>query len=192
MEGDEIAECDYGLIIDNSNQTETFLQKMEAYAQAMIQNQMISTSTLIKLWNGSSISEITRSVEEDEREQRESAMESAQAEREQRMQEAEIRMNLEQEKLRIEEESNIRDNETKLLIKQLDHLSKESTGDREPEITLKKEELLEKIRQYNENLALSKEKFQEEKKQNEKTHKLKQQELEIKKNTINKTKSTNK
>lgn len=47
--GDEFAECDYGLLVDNSNNTEVFIQKMEAYAQALIQNQMISTSTLLKL-----------------------------------------------------------------------------------------------------------------------------------------------
>ena len=67
IDGDEIAECDYGLIVDNSNDIETFLQKLEGYAQALIQNQMINTSTLIKLWNGSSIADITRSIEADER-----------------------------------------------------------------------------------------------------------------------------
>ena len=29
IDGDEIAECDYGLIVDNSNDIETFLQKLE-------------------------------------------------------------------------------------------------------------------------------------------------------------------
>ena len=41
IDGDEFAECDYGLLVDNSNNTE-LLSENGGYAQALIQNQMIS------------------------------------------------------------------------------------------------------------------------------------------------------
>ena len=49
IDGDEYAETDYGLLLDNSESIQNFISKMEAYGQALIQNQMISTSTLFKL-----------------------------------------------------------------------------------------------------------------------------------------------
>ena len=49
IDGDEYAETDYGLLLDNSDSIQNFISKMEAYGQALIQNQMISTSTLFKL-----------------------------------------------------------------------------------------------------------------------------------------------
>ena len=119
IDGDEFAECDYGLLVDNSNNTELFIQKMEAYAQALIQNQMISTSTLLKLWNGSSIADISRSVEEDERQTKEMMAQQSEAQQQQFQQQMETEAAVESEKLRIQEDNNIRDNETKILLEQI-------------------------------------------------------------------------
>lgn len=188
IDGDEFAECDYGLMIDNSNDVETFLQKMEGYAQALIQNQMITTQSLIKLWNGSSIAEITRSIEDDERKVRESQAQEMEMKNQQFQQETEARMLIEQEKLRIQEDNNIRDNETKLLIANINSMAaSEDIMNTDNYTQEQKDELEEKIRQYNANLSLQKDKFNEEKSQNKINNKFKQQEIDIKKYQSRKT-----
>lgn len=182
IDGDEFAECDYGLVVDNSNNTELFIQKMEAYAQALIQNQMISTSTLLKLWNGSSIADISRSVEEDERQAKEMMAQQNEAQQLQFQQKMEAEAAVEAEKLRIQEDNNIRDNETKILLEQIRSFAKQEAEEQGFEYDpQKKAELEEKIRQYNANLALEREKLREEKKQNRIQNNLKQQEINIKK-----------
>lgn len=187
IEGDEFAEVDYGLIIDNSNDTETFIQKLEAYVQALIQNNKISTSSLIKLWNGSSIAEITRSIEEDERNAQEQASQEMEAQQEQLAQDREAMLRVQDEQLRIQEENNIRDNETKILLKQIESYAKQEASEDITQLDpQKKLELEEKIRQYNNNLALQREKFNEEKAQARVTNRFKQQEIDIKRKVANK------
>lgn len=190
IDGDEFAECDYGLVVDNSNNTELFIQKMEAYAQALIQNQMISTSTLLKLWNGSSIADISRSVEEDERQAKEMMAQQNEIQQQQFQQKMEAEAAVEAEKLRIQEDNNIRDNETKILLEQIRSFAKQEAEEQGFEYDpQKKAELEEKIRQYNANLALEREKLREEKKQNSIQNNLKQQEINIKKTKSNTTKT---
>lgn len=190
IDGDEFAECDYGLVVDNSNNTELFIQKMEAYAQALIQNQMISTSTLLKLWNGSSIADISRSVEEDERQAKEMMAQQNEAQQQQFQQKMEAEAAVEAEKLRIQEDNNIRDNETKILLEQIRSFANQEAEEQGFEYDpQKKAELEEKIRQYNANLALEREKLREEKKQNSIQNNLKQQEINIKKTKSNTTKT---
>ena len=190
IDGDEFAECDYGLVVDNSNNTEHFIQKMEAYAQALIQNQMISTSTLLKLWNGSSIADISRSVEEDERQAKEMMAQQNEAQQQQFQQKMEAEAAVEAEKLRIQEDNNIRDNETKILLEQIRSFANQEAEEQGFEYDpQKKAELEEKIRQYNANLALEREKLREEKKQNSIQNNLKQQEINIKKTKSNTTKT---
>ena len=73
IDGDEFAECDYGLVVDNSNQVQELNQKLDGLAQAALQNQSLSFSTIMKLYGSSSIAEKQRFVENDEREIRERA-----------------------------------------------------------------------------------------------------------------------
>ena len=194
IDGDEFAECDYGLVIDNSNQTETFLQKLESLAQALVQNQMISTKSLFKLWDGSSISEITRSVEEDERVVREQSAQEAEANREQFQQDLETRMMIEQEKLRINEESNVRDNETKIIIEEMKQLYNSANSEtQDPDFIdpSKKADLEMKIKMHNDNLKLKRETLVNERKQQGIDNKFKQQEIDIKRKVANKPVGTN-
>jgi hypothetical protein len=178
--GDEFAECDYGLVLDNSENIQNFVAKMEAYSQALIQNQMISTSTLFKLWDGSSVSDIRRSIEQDERQIKQQRAEEAEAQNEQVREELEAKKYLEEEKLRIEEDKNIRDNQTKILIEEMKNYSNQSEMDIDDEYDpIKKKELEEKIRQFNEELRLKREKLNKE-------VSLKSQELEIKRKQSNK------
>ena len=192
IDGDEYAETDYGLLLDNSDSIQNFISKMEAYGQALIQNQMISTSTLFKLWDGSSISDIRRSVEEDERQIKETASQEREAQSQQFQADLEAKQAVEQEKMRITEENNIRDNETKVLIEQMKSYANEEAKDFESEEydPQKKEELAEKIRQFNEKMKFDREVFSKDKKQQTIDNKFKSEELTIKRTQANKAKAT--
>ena len=66
IEGDEFAECDYGLVVDNSSTSQELNQKLDMLAQAALQNQTLSFSTIMKIYGSSSIAEKTKLVETDE------------------------------------------------------------------------------------------------------------------------------
>ena len=68
IDGDEFAECDYGLVVDNSNALQELNQKMDMLAQAALQNQALNFSTIMKLYNSSSLAEKQRIVERNEQE----------------------------------------------------------------------------------------------------------------------------
>ena len=66
IEGDEFAECDYGLVVDNSPQTQLLESKLETLAQAALQNQTLSFGTIMKIYTNTSLAETQRIIERDE------------------------------------------------------------------------------------------------------------------------------
>ena len=67
IDGDEFAEADYGLVVDSSNGVQELNSKLDTLAQAALQNQTLSFSTIMKLFSSSSLAEKQRLVEKDER-----------------------------------------------------------------------------------------------------------------------------
>ena len=67
IDGDEFAEADYGLVVDNSNGIQDLNQKLDTLAQAALQNQTLSFSTIMKLFSSCSIAEKVRLIEKDEK-----------------------------------------------------------------------------------------------------------------------------
>jgi hypothetical protein len=67
IDGDEFAESDYGLIMDNSSNVQELNSTLNTLAQAALQNQSLSFSTIMKLYNSASLAEKQRLVEKDER-----------------------------------------------------------------------------------------------------------------------------
>jgi hypothetical protein len=130
IDGEEFAECDYGLVIQDGRETQEIRQKLEGLAQTMMQNQMISASSLIKLYTSSSLAEITRTLQQEEMKKLEQMAEQAEAEQAQLQEDRELQANIENEKLRLQEEANIRDNETKAYIAELkiDNTVVDNTG----------------------------------------------------------------
>jgi len=160
IDGDEFADADYGLLVDNSSNTQELKSKLDVLAQAALQNQSLSFSAIMKLYNSTSIAEKQRMVEKNEQEmmQRRSEEVKAQTEAEERA--MAMRAQSERERNELDERKNIRDNETKLLISQMNQYAGEETSediDYSPEA---KADLMEKIRQFNEKLRLEREKFE--------------------------------
>lgn len=119
IDGDEFAECDYGLIVDNSTGIQELNQKMEMLAQAALQNQLLDFSTIMKLYSSTSIAEKQRMVEANEARKRE------EMQRQQQMQQQQFQQQLEQQAIDAEATRQLQmqmhqeDNETKIIVAEI-------------------------------------------------------------------------
>ena len=177
IDGDEFAEADYGLIVDNSDGMQELNQKLDTLAQAALQNQTLSFSTIMKLFSSSSLAEKQRLVEKDERSIQERQAQAQQQQAQIQQQEIEQRTQLEQAKMQQEDALNQRDNDTKVLIAQINANSKnEEDGIIEPEFSEEaKANLMEKMRQFDERLKFDKEKLASDKEKHEEDLRLKRE-----------------
>lgn len=162
IDGDEFAEADYGLVVDNSNGIQELNSNLNTLAQAALQNSVLSFSTIMKLFGSNSLAEKQRLVEKDERNIQERQAQAQQQEIQVRQQEVEAKNQLEQAKMQQEDRLNQRDNETKILIAQMQAYNKNSEDDGiiEPEYSQEaKDKLMEQIREFDEKIKLDREKL---------------------------------
>ena len=184
IDGDEFAENDYGIVVDNSNATVDLNSKIDALAQAGLQNQLLRFSTVMKLYGSYSISEKIRMIEKDERETMERAAQSQQQQLQAEQQRAQMEMQAKQQELQLKDEMNNRDNETRILVATITANAKDD-GIEEPVYSQEaKDKLLEQMRETDLKLQLEREKFTEEKRKNKANEALKLK--QINKKTISK------
>ena len=178
IDGDEFAECDYGLVVDYSDGTQALKQQIETLAQAALQNQALSFSTIMKLYNSSSLAEKQRLVENDEKKlkQEQQEMQQQQALSQERI--AQMNQEAAMAKMQQEDMINQRDNETKIMVAQIAANAQLASkaepvddGIQEPEEMSEKEreELREKMREFNETMTLERDKLNETKRSNRAT-----------------------
>lgn len=170
IDGDVYNECDYGLVVDNSQGTQLLMQRLDTLAQAGLQNQLFNFSTMMKLYSSDSIQEKIRMMEAAERHNQE--VQEQQQKIEQQMQQEKIEAEARQKQLEMEQKDiqNQRDNETKLLVAQIqaqaniDSNVARASGFTENPVTpiTEKErlELQQKIRENQEKNQLEREKLQ--------------------------------
>ena len=189
IDGDEFSECDYGLVVDNSNDTQKLASSIEALAQAALQTQTLSFSTIAKLYGSSSLAEKQRMIERDEAKMQESAEQAQQQQAEAQQQELQAEMEMKAQEMQLKQleidqkdQANMRDNETKLMIATVQAQTSLEDGIEEID-PLKREEHLEKMRQFDEQLQFEREKLNKE-------IKIKEQDIKVKKEAINKRVST--
>ena len=161
IDGDEFAEADYGLVVDNSSKTQELDNKLDMLAQAALQNSALDFSTIMKLYSSSSIAEKQRMVENTERKMQEMQQQQAQQQMQMQQQQIQAQMQEKQAELQQKEAANVRDNETKILVAQINAASKdEDDGIIEPEYSQEaKDKLLESMRQFDERLKLDRERL---------------------------------
>lgn len=163
IDGDEFAEADYGLVVDNSNGIQELSQKLDTLAQAALQNQTLHFSTIMKLFSSSSLAEKQRLVEKDERGIQERQAQAQQQQAEIQQQEIERKAQIEQAKMQQEDSLNARDNKTKIQVALINAQSKntEDDGIIEPEFSEEaRANLLEKMRQFDERIKLDRERLE--------------------------------
>ena len=119
IDGDEYNECDYGLVLDNSQGTQVLIQKLDGLAQAGLQNQMFNFSTMMKLYSTESISEKIRMMESAEKQAQERQEQMQQ--QQMQMQQQQLEAQAQQQQLEMEQKDiqNQRDNDTRLLVAQI-------------------------------------------------------------------------
>lgn len=182
VDGDEFVEADYGLVVDNSQGTQELAQKLDMLAQAALQNQTLSFSTIMRLYNSSSLAEKQRLVERDEQaiQERNAQAQQQQLQSQQQMVQLENEQRLAE--MQQKEQANIRDNETKIIVAQIQANSKED-GISEPETDDDRANLKEKIREFDEKMRLEKEKLSFEREKHSDDVRIKEKSLKKNKNT---------
>ena len=189
IDGDEFLESDYGLVVDNSEGTQKLNSELETLAQAGLQNHLLTFSTLMKIYNTSSIAEKQRLIENDERKMMEMQQEQASQQSQLEQAKLEQQMQLEQAKLQNERDMNTENNEVKLLIANIEKKFNEKNntdGVIEPMSESDRGKLKESIRQFNAKYALDKSKLEFERQKHNDDVSLK--EKQIKKHSVNKVK----
>jgi hypothetical protein len=170
MDGDEFAECDYGIVVDNSNGMQELNQKLDMLAQAGLQNGM-NFSTIMKLYTTTSLAEKQRLVEADENRKMEQQQQQQQQEYELRQQELQAKLQAEQQKREMEYQMHQEDNEMKILIAQINSqaeadrlaiINHEDGLTKGQELELEKEKLSQSAKEFEQKLALEKEKHKDE------------------------------
>ena len=160
IDGDEFAECDYGLVVDNSNSAQDLASKLDTLAQAALQTQTLSFSTIMQLYNSSSLAEKQRLVERDERDMRERAQQAQQEQLQSQQAIAQQQLQQKQMEVQAKDQMNVRDNETKILVATIQANSNVDDGIQEPEYSQEaKDNLAEKIREFDARLKLDRERL---------------------------------
>ena len=181
INGDEFAEADYGLLVDNSNGIQELNQKLDTLAQAALQNQSISFSTIMKLYSSASLIEKQRLIEKDEKSIKESQQQQQQQALQVQQEQAQMAAQTKEAEIKQREEANIRDNETKIFVAQITANNEESDGIKEPEYSQEaKDKLLESMRQFDKKLSLDREKLDLDKHKVELDYSIKNRQLKSK------------
>lgn len=184
VDGDTFAECDYGIMVDNSNSTKNLQSKLDTLAQAALQTQTLSFSTITKLYSSASLAEKQKLIERDER-----AIQERQAQQQQQQLQAQqdaAQLQAQQAQAALEQQDilNARDNETKvqvaLINAQVRELEKQDADGDGIVANQDKEKLQESIRQFDAKMELEWAKLKETKSKNAK-------DAELRAKQINKT-----
>ena len=171
IDGDEFAESDYGLIVDNSNSAQELNAKLDSLAQAALQTQVLNFSTIMKLYSSCSLAEKQRMVESNEKkleEQRQQQQQQAQQMQQQQMQQQAA---IEQAKMEQEYKMHSEDNETKVLVAQINSqaeadrlalMNRDYENNEDVYTEKDKAALAEKIREFDLKLKFDRDKFEHE------------------------------
>lgn len=189
IDGDEFAESDYGIVVDNSDSTQKLSQQIDQIAQFALQSQRVSLSSVLKMYTTASLSEKMRMLEFDERRMQEQAAQQQEKQIQAQQEAAQLQAQQEQAKMQQEYQMNVENNETKVLVANIqaqarvqDDFNGKSDGIAEPMSESDKAKLEESIRQFNEKLSLDREKFNNDKKVN-------QEKLELERRKVSQSKT---
>lgn len=163
--GDEFCECDYGLVVDNSADTQKLNSQLEVIAQAKAQDNTLDAASLIKLFTSVSVQEKIKIVERGEKKMRQFQQEQAQQEQMIAQQQAQAEMARLEAEMRFKDSINQRDNETKIKVAEINSKAEElrlgiyeaqnNIDLRNRELDIEEDKLREEIRQFDQQLKQS-------------------------------------
>lgn len=181
IDGDEFADADYGLVVDNSNGTQELQSKLDMLAQAALQTQTLSFSTITKLYTSSSLAEKQRLIEKDEKAIQERQAQAQQQQIESQQQIAQMQQQQAMVEMEQKERLNMNDNETKILVAQIAAQAKannETDGIVPEEYSQEaKDKLAEQIREFDQRLKLDRDRLEFDKSKAKEDVRLKEKQL---------------
>ena len=119
IDGNEFAESDYGLVVDNSGDTQKLNSQIEALAQAAVQNQALDFASILKLYSSASISEKVKIIEEAQRRMEQRQQEAQQQQTQLEQQKIQADMQAKQAEMQQKDVLNQRDNDTKIRVAEI-------------------------------------------------------------------------
>lgn len=163
IDGDDFAECDYGLVVDLGNDVQELNQNLGQLAQAGLQNDKMNFSTLIKIYTTKSVSERMRLIEAYEEQAMMQQQQMQQMQQQQFEQQLQQQAQLEQAKAEREYQMHQEDNETKLLVAEINSQAEAQrfammNHDNDEANAIEREKIAENARQFDEKLSLDKKK----------------------------------
>lgn len=119
IDGDQFAEECYGLHVSNEDEINRLEQRLDGMVQMGLQNQMLSFSTAIKIYNSPSIREIQRLIQKDEQEMKQSQAKQAEDQNKQFQAAQEAQALKDQQEANLDLQKFNREDETKRYIAEL-------------------------------------------------------------------------
>lgn len=159
IDGDEFAECDYGLCVDYSNDAQALKQNLEALAQAALQTQALSFSNIMKLYGSSSLAEKQRMIEQAEQESQQRQQEAQQQQEKQLQMQLQNAQQIAQQQNQLQLQIKREENQTRIKVAQIEAMTKYETTERQDPTQFEKE-LAEDRRQFDEKIGIEKEKIE--------------------------------
>lgn len=155
VDGDEYAETDAGIVIDNGEGTQRLNQQLDSIAQFALQSQAYSLSSIMRLYTTASLAEKQRMIENEEKAIQERNSQAQQ--QQQQMQQQALEQQARAEQLKMEQENmlNERDNATKIEVARIN--ANVQTNNTEVEDNSRQQSFKETIRQFDEKIALERE-----------------------------------
>lgn len=193
IDGDQFAENDYGLVVDNSTGTQQLNQNLQTLAQAGLQNQLLTFSTMMKLYGSASLSQKQRMIEDAEKKQQEAQQQQQQQAMEMQQQTIEAQAEQQRAEMELKDKMNQRDNDSRILASRLEaegyikaaeakyNSDALRDGIEVPQTEDQRLQLQESIRQFDRRLALDEKKQRETERSNKRKEELQKQALEVKK-----------
>ena len=162
MDGDEYAESDYGIVVDNSPESQELKANLPGLVQAGLSSKMTRFSSAMKIWSTHSLAEKQRMLENDERIMQQQAQQAQQAQQQAEQAAREQELRIKAMELEHEDMLNQRDNETKILIATLQANSKQVSENEQSQnqgmTEAERAKLNEQIREFDANLDFLKQK----------------------------------
>ena len=193
IDGELFNECDFGILVDNSSDTQKLASQMETLAQAALQNQLLDFSTIMKMYSSSSLAEKQRMIESNEKKIQERNAQAQQQQSQQLQQQAQMEQQTAMAKMEHEAAMNTENNETKILVAQINAQARQydeanvllegANNEMSEEARAK---LDENIRQFNAKLALDKERLEFDKQKAQTDAKLKEKQINSRSKTTSK------
>jgi len=129
FQGDKIANSEYGLFVSNSAKDTMALEALKQLTHAALQNDQMSISDVISVYNSNSLADTRVKLKQSEEENRQRQAEMQQQQLQMQQEQAEAQRQFEVEKENREDARNSEDNDTKLQIAQMNMQSKHMDRD---------------------------------------------------------------